>query len=254
MLVKAATEADILAAALGRTEECPSLEALARLRDNESASPESARHLESCAYCRTELHLLQAFEAGAAEDSDELREVTRRLHSMRLPAASVALAATPRAAKIRRRWWDLGFAFRPLALGSAAAAVLLLAAATFLYLRQDGHPRLMAGNGDGPAVFRSFGFAVLAPVGDLQAQPSEIRWESVAAAARYRVRLLEVDQFEAWKAETSQNRIELPPDIRARIVPAKTLFCEVTAFDSSGNEIGETGLARFRLQQKSTHD
>src|SRR6202035_4177407 len=103
MLVKAATEAEILAAALGPTAQCPSLEVLARLRDNESISPESARHLESCAYCRSELLLLQAFEAGATEDSDELREVTRRLHNMRLPAASRPTAATSRPVKIRRR-------------------------------------------------------------------------------------------------------------------------------------------------------
>jgi hypothetical protein len=37
-------------------------------------------------------------------------------------------------------------------------------------------------------------------------------------------------------------------------VPAKTLFFEVTAFDSAGNRVGETGLARFRFLPKSARD
>jgi hypothetical protein len=245
-----ATEADLLAAALGPTAECLSLETLTGLRESDATSLEAARHLESCAYCRTELQLLRAFEAGATDDSDKLREVTRRLQNMRLPAAPMATAATRRPAEVRRRRWDFSFAFRPLAMGSAAAAGLLLVAATFMALHQAGRPILMAGNVNGPGVFRSLSFAVLSPVGDLPMQPSEVRWESVAQATSYQVRLLEVDQTEAWKAQTSQNLIELPPAIRARIVPSKTLFFEVTAFDSAGNKVGETGLARFRLLPK----
>jgi hypothetical protein len=37
---------------------------------------------------------------------------------------------------------------------------------------------------------------------------------------------------------------------REQILPAKSLFAEVTAFDSSGKQVGTTGLVRFRLMPK----
>jgi len=256
MSIKAASESEILKAAFGPTEECPPLETLARFAENATAiSLESARHVESCAYCRTELHLLQTYEAGAAaQDSEKLQEVTRRLGRMQLPTAAPGVPAKARPVNARERWWSFGLPLRSMALGSAAMAGLLLAAAALVYLRQDDHPALVAGNAAAPTIFRGLGVAVLSPVGDLQSQPSEITWESVRGAATYQVRLLEVDQSEAWKAATAQNRIALPPDIRARIVPAKTLFCDVTAFDSAGNKIGSSGLTRFRVVQKPVQD
>jgi len=62
--------------------------------------------------------------------------------------------------------------------------------------------------------------------------------------------VLEVDHSELWNAKTTEDHIELPAALRDRIVPAKTLFVEITAFDSSGRQVGATGPVRFRLAQK----
>ena len=64
---------------------------------------------------------------------------------------------------------------------------------------------------------------------------------------RYEARLLEVDGAEL--AETAENRIELPAAVRARVVPAKTLLCQVLAFDASGHRVGQSETVRFRLVQ-----
>jgi hypothetical protein len=139
-----------------------------------------------------------------------------------------------------------------LAQASLAVAAILLVAGAVVFLRSlTDRPQLEARNQTSQEVFRSGGFAVLSPAGDLQTGPKEIRWERVPGAAGYKVRLLEVDHSEVWTAETTADHIALPATIQARIVPVKTLFAEVTAFDSSGNKVGDTGLVRFRLLQNA---
>jgi hypothetical protein len=90
---------------------------------------------------------------------------------------------------------------------------------------------------------------VIAPSGNLRRAPSEIRWQAAPNAVRYEARLLEVDGAELWKAETAENRIEFPAAVRARVVPAKTLLCQVSAFDASGHRVAQSEAVRFRLLQ-----
>ena len=138
-----------------------------------------------------------------------------------------------------------------LAKASFAMAAILVAAVVVIQFRPIKDRPLPDTTQSGQEVLRSGGFAVLSPVGDLQKQPAEIRWENVPTAVNYRVRVLQVDGSEIWKAETAADHIDLPSAVRSRIVPAKTLFLEVSALDASGSKIGETGLIRFRLLQNS---
>jgi hypothetical protein len=118
-----------------------------------------------------------------------------------------------------------------------------------IHFRSTNQPSSIAQNGTSAEVFRSGHFGVISPTGDLRERPEELRWENVSNAVRYQVRLLEVDGNELWKAETAADHIDLPASVCARIVPAKTLFLEVTAFDSGGSKVGDTGQVRFRLLQ-----
>jgi hypothetical protein len=141
---------------------------------------------------------------------------------------------------------------RRLAQASLAVAAILFVAGAVMFLRSATYrPHLEARTQTSQEVFRSGGFAVLSPVGDLQTDPQEVRWERVPGVASYQVRLLEVDHNEMWRAESTEDHIALPAAIQARIVPARTLFAEVTAFDSSGSKVGDTGLVRFRLLQSA---
>ena len=97
---------------------------------------------------------------------------------------------------------------------------------------------------------RSGAIQVLAPSGDVQSIPDEIRWEATAGAAQYQIRLLEVDGTELWKTDTAANTIAVPPAVRQRIVPLKTLVLEIAALDGSGRRLAHSGTIRFRLLQK----
>ena len=77
--------------------------------------------------------------------------------------------------------------------------------------------------------------------------PARLQWQPVSGAARYRVRLSEVDRQEIWSSDTVDAAIDLPPDVRARIVPGKTLVWQVTAYGASNAPIAESSAERFRL-------
>ena len=69
----------------------------------------------------------------------------------------------------------------------------------------------------------------------------------VAGAAKYQVRLLEVDRSPLWQTETMDTRADLPSIVRDRIVPGKTILCEIIALDAGVAKIADSGIVRFRV-------
>ena len=67
---------------------------------------------------------------------------------------------------------------------------------------------------------------------------------------RYRVKVTEVDGNELWSAETTAPRVDLPAAVQARILPGKTLYWEVAAFDSAGANIAVSERQSFRVTVK----
>lgn len=205
----------------------------------------AAEHVRSCPYCQTELHLLRTFESEeASQASSEARKVDALL---RKRSKEIIRQSVP--AETRVPWWKAAFTMRSLAQASLAVALIFAVTGLVIHFRSTNQPTSIAQNETSTEVFRSGGFNVISPTGDLRERPEEVQWEKVLNATRYQVRLLEVDGNELWKAETATDHIDLPSSIRARIVPAKTLFLEITAFDAGGSKVGDTGQVRFRLLQ-----
>ena len=247
MLDRRPSQQDAFRIALGPGNDCPPIEELERYASSAALSAsELGEHVKSCSYCQTELHLLKTFQS---EEAGPMSEGARRTAEL-LRKRSKEILRQPASDKVQVPWWKAAFAMRGLAQASLAAAMILAVAGITIQFRTTTQPpALNQSSGSGQDVVRSGSFAVVSPMGDLHESPSEIRWEKVPNAASYRVHLLEVDRNELWKAETKEDHIDLPASVRSRVVPAKTLFCEITAFDSSGNKVGETGPVRFRLVQ-----
>ena len=245
---KVVSERDLFRAALGPSEQCPPIEELELVLTGDAAAAPAklTQHLKSCAYCQTELHLLSTFRAGGTtEDSEDARKVGARLRGR-----SREILGALRSTRTPESWWNRLFTARWLAPAALTLAGLLVVAGLVQYRQASSQPTLSGTNQIGQETLRSTGFGVASPIGDIRERPREIRWELVQGAAKYEVRLLEVDRTEVWKADAVGDHIELPGEVQARIVPAKTLFCEIGAFDLSGLKIGETGLVRFRLLRK----
>jgi hypothetical protein len=228
-------ERDLLRASLGRTPDCPDIEALAAI----APSPEIERHAASCERCRAELALLHQFEAAepAADEVESLgwveAEVTRRREAAAAPsiAASQANADGP-------KW------FRNWRAVSWLAACAVVAVVVTVY---QGPGDTGSTIGNGPPVYRSTQVIAVAPLGDVNAPPAEFRWEAVAGAADYHVRLLEVDGAVMWESDTAQNTVRIPPEVVRKLAPGRAFQWDVSARDSAGGKPATSALQSFHI-------
>ena len=235
-----------LRSALGLGADCPPVEQLELLLDTaRNAPPALASHVESCTYCRAELSLLRRFQSDDLEESEKepVRLVTERLAAR----AGEIIPGRPTWAA-REPWWKALWSTPWPSAAALAMAGVLIALAVGLQWRHS-QPGLHPPASSDQEVLRSNRISILSPAGDLRQVPQEVRWQAAPGAAKYDVRLLEVDGTEIWRADTSADRITLPPSVRVRIVPAKTLVWRVTASDASGHVVAESNTVRFRLLQ-----
>jgi hypothetical protein len=238
-----AAERQILKAALVRTEQCLSLEALTAVGDN-SADPAmgstAMRHLKICAYCRNELLLLQEFEAAEAtpEEAGQVAwiesQLSRRAHKIGRTRSLRSLGVSWLASLFPVQNW------RPLTL---VATSLLLAVGAGFYLQQQ-RPRIESAS---PLVYRSLEFRAISPVGDVSGAPAQFSWQSVAGAAKYQLRLMQVDQTEVWSVETNSTTVPVPPELRKNMTPGRGFSWIVIARNSAGEKIAETNLQKLHI-------
>jgi hypothetical protein len=238
-------DAKAIKAAFARTPSCATLEELGRLCDADHAGGVDARvalHVAGCLRCRTELALVKEFEAGTPRPEEEpwMAERAARDLPAVLGAAAAPAARAPTSAYARRG------ALRRVGVGLAVACAALLVA---LNVRDAWPPPLATdvGSGSGSALFRSREMTLLGPSGDLGDPPRELRWEPVAGAATYAVRVMEVDRDELWSGQSREPSAVLPNAVRARIVPGKPLLWQVVARDAAGQVIATSELERFRV-------
>jgi len=228
---------DPIRRALSGGPGCPPLEALA------APSPEAAvqRHLDSCPHCQNELAMFQQFEAAELRSGEatDLAWVEAELDRRRVPALQLSWIDRIRA--------SLGTMFLPEYRGRlsfATVAALLIVAGIALYVPSRGvrNPEV-----DSPAVWRSGQVIAIAPLGDLDRAPTQLRWEAVPGAASYRVRVLEVDGTEVWSSNVPAATADIPADLAAKMIPGRAFQWEVEARNASGKRIASTGLQNFHI-------
>lgn len=218
----------------GRTDNCPAIEALVEASSNR----EIARHLESCAHCRTELAMYRSFENDEPRP-DEVASVAWIEGQLRraMPSAPAVNSPWDRL----RAWWHSALPnVRPAYAMAAASLVILVIAG--ISMRQGPEPVRPGG-----VVMRSSRLEALSPTGDLDRTPAEFRWEAAPGAATYHVELLLVDRSLIWSADSKLASIEIPAGLRGRLVPGRAFQWRVTARDSSGKSLGATDLQTFHI-------
>jgi len=241
-------EREVLKSALAPGAACLSMEQLARYADAALAGDEKAAaadHVRGCLNCQAELALMQAMTSSGVRGA-EAAVVRDGVALLEQRAPEIFGAARPRAEAPRRRRW-LGLGLPSLA---AAAAFVVVLVGGGLFLRGPRAPELPADVTTGGEVTRSLTVTVLAPVGDQEVAPTRLQWRPVHGAARYRVRLMEVDGHEIWSTATSATEADLSPSARAVIAPGRALTWDVSAFDASGTMIAQSGPQTFRLVRR----
>jgi hypothetical protein len=230
---------DLLRGALGRTPECPPLESLAAPQTDANVR----HHLEECPHCRAELALMHQFE-GAEAQPEEAADVAWIESELRRRSPAALPVRQPFGSRLRD-WF--GFLFSPAEsgkLGLAAAALLVLVTAGIVLRPGTG---LRIRPSEESTVLRSGRFAAISPLGDLDRAPSRLRWEAVAGAANYHVRLLEVDGTEVWSADSVDTTVDFPSSVAARIMPGRAFQWDATAHDAAGKPLASTDLQSFHI-------
>jgi hypothetical protein len=128
----------------------------------------------------------------------------------------------------------------------AAALVLLLGGGLLFQLSRPGAPSLPPPVAGGPV--RGGELEALAPVGDVAAIPSELRWTPREGTRIYRVRLVAVDDTVLWEGTVPAPPARLPDEVAGRLHRAVAYTWTVEALDASGARIASSELVRFRAR------
>ena len=77
---------------------------------------------------------------------------------------------------------------------------------------------------------------------------SEFRWDAVQGASSYTVELKDVAGITLATAKSSQNVLQVTPEMKANMVSGKPLKWKVTALDANGKEIANSSTEQFQGQ------
>ena len=229
----------ILMWALGPTPDCMPIDELQHRLEGRAGERErelASSHTAGCPHCRTELALIERFEAAPVFD-EERAEVEWIVAGLRKNVLYLATEVQG------QRWWKR--LLRPVVLAPASLAIAAAVMAIGIALQQPAGVR--PGAAAGRTAMRSHAIELVAPIGDQLRPPAMLQWNAVPGASRYRVRVLEVDRTELWNATVSETRVALPEAVSKQALPLKMLLWQVTAINGSGNVLANSRAGAFRV-------
>jgi Putative zinc-finger len=233
--------------ALSATPECLSLEEIGAHFDGTTPEDGKSRvegHLSDCPRCQSELAMLRSFQTAEPmqEEGAAVGWIVARLERQQL-----AGTAAGKARREQPSWWSGLVSFRPRIAILAGAAVLVALFAVRMAQRPAQEPQLIADASRGGAVLRSQEISVVNPSGDLQAPPTEFRWQAVAGAVSYSIQVTEVDHTLVWSGVSKETSLPIPAELRSRMVAQKPFLWQVTAFGARGDKIAASQQQRIRV-------
>ena len=211
-------------------------------------------HLAQCSRCQAELALLKSFESSEpiAGEGAAVAWISARMERQFDQIKNPGRAGPVRASQEEISWFS-----RVFGRGSArwlvpAAAVLVVAMATFLLEHRSQEPQLRADAGNGPVVYRSQEVEVKGPVGEVNEAPKILEWKIFPGSVEYKVSIMEVDEIPLWTGQTRDLILTIPTAVRAKMLPGKPVLWRVTALDSRGRVLAVSQIQRFSVQRKSS--
>ena len=235
---------DNLGKAFGPSPECPDLEVLAAWREQQEPRERGMQtHIDDCGYCQAELALLDE-ELTAVPVGAEVQDVAWIVSALRgNPPLGKTSLSRGWLSRLTEYWHA-----QPVAALSWVGAMACLLLVAGLSLRDDAGLGPIPGAETGTPVFRSTQMDLEGPLGDITAPPAGFRWSAAGGgAARYQVRLMEVDGTVLWEGTSEGTSLEAPANVAAIAVPGKTLLWQVQAIDQQGSVVAESTRGSFRV-------
>jgi hypothetical protein len=226
--------------AAAATKDCLPLETLEQMVDNSSHDAKAAAHLAGCAHCQTELAMLKNFEQStpSADEGAAVAWIAAQLERQQnAPVAQQKVARVP--------FWRAMFRV-PYMAGAAALAAVLIFGISLYHGNSDGPGKINPGLGSGN--FRSGSIHLVSPIAEQPNAPTEFRWDAVQGASSYTVELQDVAGITLATAQSSQNVLQVTPEMKANMISDKPLKWKVTAKDATGKEIASSSTEQFKIR------
>lgn len=224
--------------AVAATKECPPLEVLEKVMEESSSEPKAEAHVASCPHCQAEIAMLRNFESSAPSENEgaAVAWIAAQLErNQKAPAAKSPVAVVP--------FWRA--MFRLPYMAAAAALIAAITLGISLHHSEKGRPVFEVPHN---SIYRG-GDIQLKTIGDLSTPPNQLTWAAVRGATSYSVEVDDVTGDKIWQSTSTQNSIQVDPELKAKLVPGKPLKLTVTALDANGKELA-TGKGNFRVALK----
>ena len=87
---------------------------------------------------------------------------------------------------------------------------------------------------------------MISPVITVEAFPSEFRWESLGEDVEYKIEIYNHNLV--WSATTTDNHIDLPEEVKDRMVSGEKYSWQVKAFSKEGALIAVSSRVQFPVK------
>ncbi|RFT16204.1 MAG: hypothetical protein OP8BY_1808 [Candidatus Saccharicenans subterraneus] len=95
---------------------------------------------------------------------------------------------------------------------------------------------------------RGSSITLISPVIDMSQIPSSFEWKKLGENIEYQISIFNGQLL--WKATTRENRITLPDEVKARMVPGEKYSWQVKAFGPDGTLIAVSSRVQFKISAK----
>lgn len=230
----------IVISALKPGANCPDIEQLTihlAFTADDPLRAAAEAHLKGCLNCRTELQLLNEFEAGAMlpGEADAVKWISSRLtagQSKREPSPGAGW----------RRWLSPGSL---AGFAAAAAAIILIVGVGPQVFRGNNKPGPVPEFHD--EVQRAAGIEVLNTVKGLA-------WKPLPGVTQYEVSMRTVDRRVIFHDIFTTSVLQVPREAATIVETGRQVWWEVVALDASGNEIARSGSIMLAESSFTNHD
>ncbi|MGB9764672.1 MAG: zf-HC2 domain-containing protein [Candidatus Saccharicenans sp.] len=134
------------------------------------------------------------------------------------------------------------FSLRQLALAGITAVLALVIILTVIPRNQVKGPNFFLTDDE---TVRGSAITLISPVIDMNQIPSSFEWKKLGENVEYQISIFNHELL--WKASTKENRITLPPEIKAKMTPGEKYSWQVKAFAPDGTLIAVSSRVQFKI-------
>lgn len=95
---------------------------------------------------------------------------------------------------------------------------------------------------------RGSSITLISPVIDMSQIPSSFEWKKLGENIEYQIAIFNGQLL--WKATTRENRITLPDEVKAKMIPGEKYSWQVKAFGPDGTLIAVSSRVQFKISAK----